>query len=204
MIPLESRFSEFTNRYDHGPYSGIILLAGAERPHLSTIHHQAILSGDSERLIETAKLARIFPDLPIIHTGGGGSPGEWHENDVAKRFFQDAGLPLSRIFFEGKAYNTYSNAVESRKFTNENQNHPWLLVTSAYHMPRAVGAFRKVGINIQPYPVGYKTNLKYRSLSRPELGRKLRLLDLAFHEWLGMVAYYMTGRSSALFPAAKS
>lgn len=204
MIPLENRFSHFTNQHENGPYSGIIILAGSERTHLSYIHNQAIFTADSERLTEAATLARLYPALSIIHTGGGGNKGEWHENDVARRFFQDAGIDLSRIRFEGQSYNTHTNAQMSRKLIKEDEKHPWLLVTSAYHMPRSVAAFRQAGISIQPYPAGYFTDLKYTSLSRPELSKKLRILDLAVHEWVGLFSYYLTGRSSALFPEPQS
>jgi uncharacterized SAM-binding protein YcdF (DUF218 family) len=75
-------------------------------------------------------------------------------------------------------------------------------VTSAYHLPRAVGAFRKAGFPVEPYPVDWRTRGTKDAL-RPfaSVGDGLRRVDTAVREWVGLVAYWMTGRSSELFPA---
>lgn len=201
MIPLEKRFVEYRNKIDGGPYAGIIVLSGSERPSQSTVHNQALLKEYGERLVEAAKLARLFPDLPLIHSGGIGKEGEWTESDVARKFFDDAAIDPSRIQFEGHSYNTYTNAMETRKLIAEEEKRPWLLVTSAFHMPRSVGSFRRAGINIQPYPVDYMTRLEFGGIFYFRLADNLKRLDLAAHEWLGLLVYYMTGRSESLYPA---
>lgn len=200
-VPLEKRFVPYRNKIDAGPYGGIIVLAGSEKPSQSTVHNQAILKEYGERLVEAAKLARLFPDLPLIHAGGMGSEGEWTESDVARKFFEDAGIDLSRIQFEGRSYNTYTNAIETRKLIPQNDKRPWLLVTSAFHMPRSVGSFRKAGINIQPYPVDYMTRLEVGDIFYFNLADNLKQLNLAAHEWLGLLVYYIAGRSDRLYPA---
>lgn len=201
LWPLEKRFETFTNNTEIGPYSGIIVLAGSERTSISTASNQATFNNASERLTETAKLARLYPDLPIIHSGGGRKDeSEWSENDVARHFFQDANIDLARIRFEGRSYNTHSNAIESAKLINPSENNNWLLVTSAFHMPRSVGAFQEAGINIQPYPAGYLTTLTYQGIFNFDVSANLARLDWAIHEYIGLLAYYFTGRSSNLFP----
>ncbi len=205
LWPLEGRFASYNNLISSPPYSGIIVLGGSELTTISTAVDQATLRNSGERLIEAAALARKLPDLPIIHNGGSRQEqDEWSENDVAERFFKDAGTDISRIRFDRKSYNTHSNATESRKMISEYENEKWLLVTSAFHMPRSVGAFRKAGVNIQPYPVDYMTTMNYQGIFNFDAAKNLRLFDWAIHEYIGLFAYYVTGRSSSLFPAIES
>jgi len=85
---------------------------------------------------------------------------------------------------------------------NPGASDPWLLVTSAAHMPRAVGVFRREGFYIQPYPVDWRTRgredwaVPFRWASSG-----LARVDAAAHEWVGLVVYYLTGRTLTLFPA---
>ncbi len=201
MIPLEKRFSIYTNDVNHGPYSGIIVLAGAERLDYSTRSNQVVLNGAAERLIEAAKLARAFPELPIIYCGGGRIGHMLTEVDIARKFFTEAGIDLSRIRFDDKSYNTYTNAIEGKKLIKEHEAEKWLLVTSAFHMPRSVGAYRTAGINIQPYPVDYRTELSTSVLRKPNAGRNFYQLDYAIHEWVGLLAYYISGHNNELYPS---
>lgn len=201
MWPLEARFSEYRHLDTQEKYSGIILLAGSERTIISTYVDQPTFSNAGERLYQTVSAAKIFPNLPIIHSGGTKRrPNEWSENEVAKVFFIDNQIDLKRVRFDEKSYNTYSNAKESKKLFEDHENEKWLLITSAFHMPRAVGAFQKVGINIHPYPVDYRTPLKYYTFFRLSMSENFRIFDLAIHEYLGLIAYYFTGRSSSIFP----
>jgi len=201
LIPLEKRFSVYTNDLSQAPYSGIIVLAGSERLRYSATHDQVTLNGGAERLIEAAKLARIFPSLPLIYCGGGRIDGLISETEIARKFFREAGIDPARIRFDDRSYNTYSNALEAKKLITEGETGKWLLVTSAFHMPRSVGAFRKARIYIQPYPVDYRSSLRHTLFGRPDAGRNFYELDFALHEWVGMLAYYLRGRSDHLFPA---
>lgn len=204
MVPLEKRFSIYTNDISQKFYSGIIVLAGAERMNASTRHNQATLNGAAERLIEAAKLARKFPDLPIIYSGGGKAKDMMTEVDIARKFFTEAGIDTNRIRFDKNSYNTYTNAVEAKKLIRNHETEKWLLVTSAFHMPRAVGAYRSADINIQPYPVDYRTILSTSLISKPNAAQHMYVLDYATHEWIGLLAYYIGGYNDELFPALKN
>ncbi|WP_417317370.1 YdcF family protein [Emcibacter sp.] len=200
-IPLEQRFADYRSVPD-GDYAGIIILAGTESTSLSSVHDQAILKDAAERLSGGVKMARLFPELPVIHTGGLGE-GYWTENKVAERFFTDVGLDISRVYFEGKSHNTWTNAIKSLaliKAQKLDAEGIWLLVTSASHMPRSVGAFREAGLKIRPYPVDFSTDLTYSAFPEFEAGKNLATFDKISHEWLGLLVYYVTGRSSSLFP----
>jgi uncharacterized SAM-binding protein YcdF (DUF218 family) len=80
----------------------------------------------------------------------------------------------------------------------------WLLITSAYHMPRAVGCFRRAGLSVEAYPVDWRTGGR-RGLTTPSgsVAGGLDRADVAVREWLGLVAYWITGRTSDLFPAPR-
>lgn len=204
LWPLESRFVDYINKDNNAPYSGIIVLGGAEETTISTYQKQATFNGNSERLTQAAKLARRFPELPIIHSGGTRlSKDKFSENEVAELFFNNQSIDFNRIRFDRLSYNTSSNALESRKLILPTETGAWLLVTSAYHMPRAVGAFQVTGIKIQPYPVDFKTSLKYDGIFKMDAAENLKLLDTAVHEYVGLFAYYITGRSRDIFPKAE-
>lgn len=203
LWPLEGRFSHFTNQADLGPYSGIIILAGSEKPAISGTFNQANFTDNSERLTEALKLALMFPELPIIHSGGVRKNGStWSETDVARVFFENSGIDPGRIRFESESYNTHTNAIETEKLITQNETGTWFLVTSAFHMPRSVATFQKTAINFQPYPAGYLTRLKRQGLLNLNVGENLMRLDWAIHEYIGLFAYYITDRSSSLFPRA--
>lgn len=201
LVPLEQRFAAHTNDVSGGPYSGIIILAGAERLTTSTRHNQVTLSGAGERLVEAAKLARQFPDLPLIYCGGGRIEDMMTEVEIARKFFTEAGIDLTRIRFDDQSYNTYTNALEAKKLIKPDETGTWLLVTSAFHMPRAIGAYRTVGIDIQAYPVDYRTDLSVSWLHNADAGRNMYELDFAVHEWLGLLAYYLRGHNAVFYPA---
>lgn len=201
LVPLEKQFSPYTNNTSHSPYSGIIVLAGSESLHLSAAHNQVSLNEAAERLIEAAKLARQYPSLPLIYSGGSKIDGLISEPYIARKFFLEAGISPERIRFEDKSYNSYTNALESKKLIRENETSPWLLVTSAFHMPRSVAVFRKAGIKIQPYPVDYRSDLSFALLRKPDAGKNFKNLDYAVHEWIGLLFYRLRGYSDEIFPS---
>jgi uncharacterized SAM-binding protein YcdF (DUF218 family) len=102
---------------------------------------------------------------------------------------------------ENRSRNTAENAAFSKALVAPKPGERWLLVTSAMHMPRAIGAFREAGFPVEAYPVDYQTN-GWQDLRNVfgSLSGGLGQLDGALHEWIGLIAYRLTGKSSALFP----
>ena len=91
----------------------------------------------------------------------------------------------------------------SRELVKPKPGERWLLVTSGYHMPRAIGVFRKAGFSVEPYPVDWRTRGPEDALRPfPTLGDGLRRTDTAMREWVGLAIYWLTGRSSELFPGS--
>ncbi len=198
LWPLEQRFPAVRTMPDH--LDGIIVLGGAVDPGLTAKYGMPALNDAAERMTTFVTLARAYPTAKLIFSGGSGmiERPDLREADTARQLFADLGLDTSRIIFERDSRNTYENAVFSKRLADPQPGERWALVTSAMHMPRAVGAFREVGWAVLPWPVGYKA---FNEGLLGNLGVKLERLDSAVHEWLGLAAYRLAGRSSALFPA---
>lgn len=197
MAPLENRFPAVHDRPAH--LDGIIVLGGAVDPDLTVMHGMPALNDAAERFTTFAMLARLYPNAKLIFTGGSPAifPGAPREADTAKMLLGDLGLDTSHIVFEDQSRNTYENAVNSKILMSPQPGEVWALVTSAQHMPRSVGIFRRVGWPVLPWPVGYKAGDEM-PLSAP--GLRLQRLDGVIHEWIGLVAYRLLGRTDSLFP----
>jgi uncharacterized SAM-binding protein YcdF (DUF218 family) len=202
MLPLEDRFPPWDA--SHGPPTGIIVLGGAIGPEISVARGAPDLNESAERLTATAALARQYPAARIIYSGGsprlvvmGGI-----EADFAADLLESLGIPRARIETERQSRDTIENAAFSKQMAKPKPGERWLLVTSAYHMPRAIGAFRRVGFAVEAYPVDWRTRGPI-DLAMPfeSITAGLRRTDTAVHEWVGLLAYWLSGRSSELFPA---
>jgi uncharacterized SAM-binding protein YcdF (DUF218 family) len=124
------------------------------------------------------------------------------ESQVARQILVSLGLPPQRIEMEERSRNTCENGTESKAALQPKPGELWLLVTSASHMPRAVGCFRAAGFSVTPYPVDYRTrgtNDLWRVTKSMADG--LASTDLAVHEWFGLLAYRAAGMTAEVFPA---
>jgi uncharacterized SAM-binding protein YcdF (DUF218 family) len=202
IIPLEQRFPVWDAAA--GAPDGIIVLGGAIAPDVSAARNDVALNESAERVTAVAELARRYPKARIVFSGGSGALlyDEGTEADFVLRLFESFGIAAARVALEDRSRNTVENAVFSKQMLSPKPGERWLLVTSAYHLPRAVGAFRKVGFAVDPYPVDWRTRGNEDAL-RPfaTLGDGLRRTDTAVREWVGLAAYWLSGRSSELFPA---
>jgi uncharacterized SAM-binding protein YcdF (DUF218 family) len=201
IAPLEDRFPPAPADMA-APY-GIIVLGGAIDDRLGRVRHQVILDDSAARLTEGVALSRRFPQARLVYTGGSNSltDSETTEAHDAGALFVALGVDPARITLEDRSRNTDENARFTRDLLHPEPSQIWLLVTSAYHMPRSMGLFRKAGFNVVAYPVDYRSEGIFRDwrLSN-EVWRGLRLFDVAAHEWVGLAAYYASGKIDALFP----
>jgi uncharacterized SAM-binding protein YcdF (DUF218 family) len=204
IIPLEQRFPPWDAR--EGPPGGIVVLGGAITPDVSSARGEVALNEAAERMTVAVALARRYPSARLLFTGGSAALvfQEGTEAEFALQFIEDSGIAPERIIIEDKSRNTVENAVYSRLLAQPKPGERWLLVTSAYHMPRAVGVFRRAGFAVEAYPVDWRTR-GARDALRPfgTMGDGLRRTDTAVREWVGLLMYWLTGRSSALFPAPR-
>jgi uncharacterized SAM-binding protein YcdF (DUF218 family) len=161
------------------------------------------LNASGDRFVEAAILARHYPSARIVVTGGTGAlmlAGEG-DGDTAPRLLTALGVAPERLIMESRSRDTYENALFTRELVRPQPGEVWLLVTSAFHMPRSVGLFRKAGFEIVPWPVDYQTAGTERAgLAQDNALDSLRNLTLAIREWIGLVAYRATGRIDEVLP----
>ena len=201
-IPLEDRFPQWNPA--SGPPSGIVVLGGVINAEIATRRGGSGLSDAAERLTAAADLARRYPATRVVFTGGNGAliADGPIEADFAIRFLQSLGVARGRIIIERRARNTIENAAFTKQLVAPAAGERWLLVTSAMHIPRAIGVFREAGFPVEAYPVDYQTVGWDDLLKIPgSLMGGIRLTDAAVHEWLGLFAYWITGRLPVMFPA---
>ena len=187
---------------------GILILGGGTDRRLTYQYGQITLNGNVERLTESIDLIRRFPNAKIIYSGGTPTLSKIKPKltgiDVAKMFYTRMGVDINRIIFEDKSKNTYENLVLSKKFIDNKNDEKWLLVTSAFHMKRAMSVAEKLKLNFIPYPVDFTLNKNYRWTRKYIKGTTSFLANmndfqLAAHEYFGLIAYYLTKRASKIY-----
>jgi len=196
LVPLEHRFPIL--RTLPAKVDGIILLGGAVDPERTAEYDQVALNQSAARVTETLRLARRYPAARIVLSGGIG--GLLHEPiteaTATERLLVDLGVAQNRLVIEDRSRTTHENAVFSKQIVDPKPGEVWILVTSAYHMPRAVGCFRRIGWSVMPDPVDFEATQRLHI----SLADGLVIVIAAAHEWLGLVAYYVAGWTSALLP----
>jgi uncharacterized SAM-binding protein YcdF (DUF218 family) len=199
IYPLEQRFPAWDDT--HGAPDGIVVLGGAINADMSAAHGAPAYTHSVPRMIAAAALARRYPKARIVFTGGSADllSNDAREADYAVEVFEGLGIPRERLTVERRSRNTLENAEFSRAVAAPKSGERWLLVTSAFHMPRSVGLFRKAGFAVEPYPVDWRAGVDlwaWRPLSLEGLG----LVDTSVREWMGLVAYRISGKTGELFP----
>jgi len=201
LYPLESRFQHNPDLPEH--VDGIIVLGGSIIPDRSIKWQQLETNQYHERLSSFIQLARQYPDAKLVFTGGNANPDRKMptEAEIAETYFIKSGIPAERLLMENKARNTAENVTYSKQLVSPQPNETWVLITTAFHMPRAMGILCQQNWKVIPYPVDHQTlQLKY-SPSEYSLIEHADNLVIASHEWLGLLAYYLAGKTSQLFPA---
>lgn len=202
LRPLEDRFPVL-DPAKLNP-TGIIVLGGGVDETLSKARGTTELSEAGSRMTEAVALARRFPNARIVFTGGTAAlrGSDITESDIARRLFLGLGLDEKRMTFEDKSRNTHENAEFTKRIVEPKPGEQWLLVTSAYHMPRSMGIFRKANFDVVPFPVDFTSLGDMRDFLRPSAEARLGLkhTDRAVREWIGLVAYYLTGKTNELLP----
>jgi uncharacterized SAM-binding protein YcdF (DUF218 family) len=201
LYPLESRFPPWDAA--QGAPDGIVVLGGSIDADLSAAHGVAVFTGATDRVIAAAALAHQYPKARIIFSGGSANllSNDAKEADFAAAVFERLGISKARLEIERLSRNTQENAEFSKAIAAPKAGERWLLVTSAYHMPRSVGGFRKAGFGVEPYPVDWRTGgaadlLTFSTLVVEGLART----DVALREWMGLFAYGATGKTGEFLP----
>jgi uncharacterized SAM-binding protein YcdF (DUF218 family) len=202
LRPLEDRFPVQSPIMT--PPKGIIVLGGALNEQNAIARGQTSFNEAAERMTTAAALARLYPQALLVFTGGSNSlvDDSVKEAEAAHRFFRELGVPESQMIFEDQSRNTYENAVFTQNMVHPQKDEKWLLVTSAFHMPRSMGIFRALGMTPLAFPVDFRTDGDAQDFRPPVDGTlAIRNVETALREWVGLVAYRLTGKTDALFPA---
>jgi uncharacterized SAM-binding protein YcdF (DUF218 family) len=200
LAPLEARFpvpASMSGRVD-----GIIVLGGAVDETVSAARGRVELNDAGTRMTDAVALVRRYPTARVVLTGGDSHLVENvpAEAGVMRAFFLAEGIDDSRLVLETQSRTTYENALFTRVLVQPKPGETWLLLTSAAHMPRAVGCFRRQGWDVVPYPVDYRTTGNGGFHTDLSLVHQLVLATKALREWVGLVGYRLTDRTDTLFP----
>lgn len=200
LKPLEERFPVPQQLPEN--ISGIIALGGSEKSVIALKRGQPSVNEAAERLITFVTLAMRYPQAQLIYASGPGALTQqnYDPTDTARQLFEQLGLNLNRVRFDSKSRNTVENAVNSFKLLGQKAEGNWVIISSAYHMPRVVGIFRKIGWKIIPYPVDYQTSGEWKHDWEFAKLHNFMEFSKGLHEWLGLLVYWMTGKTSELFP----
>ena len=201
IAPLETRFPRAS--LGHGGVTGIIVLGGVEDGRSTSRRELMALSEAGERLTEAVALARQYPSARVVFSGGSEEVLRTKEPEAqtAGRLFSALGIDPGRVTLEDKSRNTAENALLSKALLSPKPGEHWVLVTSAWHMPRAIGCFRAIGFEVEPWPVDFRTPEHFDPFRfHSSIGEGLRRLDFATKEYLGLIIYRVTGKTSALLP----
>ena len=200
FYPLEQRFAPWDER---GAPDGIIVLGASIDADISAGRGTPVVRSSADRIIAAAALAHRYPNARVVFSGGSANliSNDAREADFAGAVFESLGIAKSRLTMERRSRNTQENAEFSRALIAPKEGERWLLVTSAFHMPRSVGLFRKAGFSVEPFPVDWRVGgrdqlLAFSSTAVDGLGRT----DVAVREWIGLGAYWATGKIDDLFP----
>jgi len=202
LLTLTERFPAWEQGNGKAP-DGVIVLGGAIDSEVTIARNSLELDSSAERIVAMLQLARRFPRARIVFSGGSGNliQNSFSEAPIAGQLMRDFEIAPERIVLEEKSRTTVENARFTRRLVMPEPGERWLLVTSAFHMPRAIGTFRSAGFEVEAYPVDWRTRGWVDAmLPFDRLSSGLARSDVAIHEWAGLIAYWLTGRSSELLP----
>lgn len=196
LNPLEERFK----RPDPAPetVAGVVVLGGGLEGAINLARGGYELNSSGDRFVEAAVLARRYPAAKVVVSGGMGTvllEGEG-DADTAPRLLEALGVTRDRLILENRSRNTDENARFTKEMVQPEPGETWLLVTSAFHMPRSVALFRKAGFPVTPWPVDYRTSGREGfGFFRDNAADALQTTTLAVREWIGLAAYRISGRT---------
>ncbi len=202
LRPLENRFPPQSMVMP--PPKGIIVLGGAIDEKISAARGQVTVNGSAERMITAVALSRLYPHALLVFSGGSAAliHHSLKEAQFAEKLWRELGVPDDGMKFDSRSRNTYENALYTKELVHPQPGERWLLITSAYHMPRAVGVFRALGMNPIPFPVDYRTtgtSADFRLQGNP--AHAVLDFEMGAREWIGLTAYWLAGKTRTFFPA---
>ena len=181
--------------------NGILILSGATNPFLTKEFNQVALGSSAERLTESIFIIRKKPNAKIIFSGGPAyiDNPNLKDSDSAKKFYINMGVDISKIIFEEKSRNTYENILFSKDIAQPKKNENWLVITSAFHLKRVLNVAEKQKWQLIPYATDFNYPKKFKFSISINFLHNLLHFEKATHEWIGLIYYYLTGKSDKIF-----
>lgn len=186
--------------------TGIIVLGGGMDSVINEARGAYELNRAGDRFVEALRLAELYPAAKVVVTGGLGDLEQSGEPEAVAggRFFIDMGIAKDRLILESAARNTEENALLTKALVTPQPGETWLLLTSAFHMPRSMGLFRKAEFDVVPWPTDYRgTGSETLGITLHQPAENVTVMTLAIREWIGLTAYYLTGKIDEMLPSAE-
>ena len=187
--------------------AGIIVLGGGIDGEVGRARGITELTAGGDRFVEGLRLALAHPEAKIIITGGFGSLVAEGDSDAtaAERFYTGMGIARDRLVLEGQSRNTAENATMTRDMLGAGEDGAVVLVTSAFHMPRATAFFRAAGLKVVSWPVDYRSTgdepFRFDPTNPPE---NLLTTTTAIREWVALLIYSSLGQIDSIYPAGNT
>lgn len=200
-LALENRFPPPVSLPDR--VDGVIVLGGVVDQFVSKDRGSVVINGAVERLFSFAELAQKYPEAKLVFSGGSGSLSDQSvkEADYVAPILKKLGVTPSRVVYERESRNTAENAAFTKKLMQPKPEEIWIVITSAFHMPRTMGVFRRANWLVIPYPVDYGMKRNLPISATFDLLSGLNHFSGALHEWLGLTFYWLTDRTNQMYPA---
>ncbi len=200
IYPLETQFPAHPNLPEK--IDGIILLGGSFNTSSSQAWGKVQTNNFADRIHSFIALKYKYPNAKAIFTGGIASVNSTYPTEAffAQKLFNDMGLEDEQILYESKARNSYENIIYAKRLALPKQGENWIVVSSAFHLPRTVGIFCQQNWPIIPYPADFHSNPDSMFMPELNLSDNLNLLNYAIHEWIGLIAYHLTGKTTEWLP----
>lgn len=200
ITPLENRF---VRPPEPARVDGIVVLGGAMDGDVYAVRGGWELTRSGDRYVEALRLALKHREAKIVVAAGPAAlvPELEPEALAAERFFADFGISGERVILDQRSRNTEENAVFAKELAGAGAGETWLLVTSAFHMPRSVGLFRRAGFSVVPWPADYMASgSEGIGLQLDNPVESVTVTTTALREWTGLLGYYLVGKIDEVLP----
>jgi uncharacterized SAM-binding protein YcdF (DUF218 family) len=206
LVPLESCTAD---RAFPMPVNGVIILGGAMDADITEARKTPELNSAADRIFALMRLKRLYPQAKFVYSGGSGSLKRptFQEADQVKILLEDAGWDTKDMVFDSHSRNTHEDVLFTKPYFSAIPNQNWLLVTSAWHMPRALSLFESAGkandIHFFPYAVDYATYGKITLDTSFNLMGNLDKFDRAVKEYIGLIMNRLLDRTTRIWPCGE-
>ena len=180
LYPLENQYKPFQQVNDIGEIDYIVVLSGGRVENLKVPPTSQLTATTALRVVEGIRLFHLFSDQPTLIMSGGDEPSD---GEMMVAFAKSLGVAADKLLAETKSLDTYGNAYEVKLII---KNAPFLLVTSAWHLPRAMKIFQLLGMKPIPAPAHFKVKEKFSWRDFLPAGVYLEEMGAAVHEYLGL------------------